>query len=66
MDEFGTLQLSALILTRLNAVKLYLGALTLADTVSDGGYHIMDWAFTGRTKAKPMIPWPNQGKPTNI
>eukprot|EP00957_Ditylum_brightwellii_P129566 9882868-Ditylum_brightwellii.AAC.1 len=26
----------------------------------------MDWALTSRTKAKPMIPWPNQGKPTTI
>eukprot|EP00957_Ditylum_brightwellii_P167809 12774190-Ditylum_brightwellii.AAC.1 len=66
MDEFGTLQLSALTLTQLNAVRLYLGALTLADIVSDDGYHIMDWALTGQTKAKPMKPWPNQGKPTDI
>eukprot|EP00957_Ditylum_brightwellii_P092011 7004994-Ditylum_brightwellii.AAC.1 len=42
MDVFGKLQLSALTLTRLNAVWLYLGALTLADIVSDDGYHIMD------------------------
>eukprot|EP00957_Ditylum_brightwellii_P067890 5154452-Ditylum_brightwellii.AAC.1 len=47
MDEFGTLQLSALTLTQLNTVRLYLGALTLADIVSDDGYHIMDWALTG-------------------
>eukprot|EP00957_Ditylum_brightwellii_P074458 5657436-Ditylum_brightwellii.AAC.1 len=65
MDMFGTLQLLALTLTRLNAVQLYLGALTLADIVSDEGYYIMDWALTGQTKAKPMIPWPNQGMPTN-
>eukprot|EP00957_Ditylum_brightwellii_P044262 3357964-Ditylum_brightwellii.AAC.1 len=48
------------------AVRLYLGAVTLADIVSDGGYYIMDWALTGQPRAKPMIPWPNQGKPTNI
>eukprot|EP00957_Ditylum_brightwellii_P051814 3929129-Ditylum_brightwellii.AAC.1 len=66
MDVFGTLQLSALTLTQLNTVRLYLGAITLADIVSDDRYHIMDWALTGRTKTKPMIPWPNQGKPTNI
>eukprot|EP00957_Ditylum_brightwellii_P008411 637005-Ditylum_brightwellii.AAC.1 len=59
MDVFVTLQLSALTLTRLNAVRLYLGTLTLADIVSDDGYYIMDWALTGQTKAKPMIPWPN-------
>eukprot|EP00957_Ditylum_brightwellii_P008018 608394-Ditylum_brightwellii.AAC.1 len=35
MNVFGTLQLSALKLTQLNAVRLYLGALTLADIVSD-------------------------------
>eukprot|EP00957_Ditylum_brightwellii_P075640 5748367-Ditylum_brightwellii.AAC.1 len=39
MDVFGTLQLSALTRTQLNAVRLYLGALTLADIVLDDGYH---------------------------
>eukprot|EP00957_Ditylum_brightwellii_P087715 6679758-Ditylum_brightwellii.AAC.1 len=66
MDVFGTLQLLALTLTQLNTVMLYLGALTLADIVSNDGYYIMDWALTGRTKEKPMIQWPNQGMPTNI
>eukprot|EP00957_Ditylum_brightwellii_P045636 3462644-Ditylum_brightwellii.AAC.2 len=42
MDVFGTLQLSALTLTQLNTVRLYLGALTLADIVSDDRYYIMD------------------------
>eukprot|EP00957_Ditylum_brightwellii_P207804 15354585-Ditylum_brightwellii.AAC.1 len=65
-DVFGTLQLSALTLAQLNAVRLYLGALTLADIVSDNGYYIMDWTLMGWTKAKPMIPWPNHGMPTNI
>eukprot|EP00957_Ditylum_brightwellii_P097905 7456483-Ditylum_brightwellii.AAC.1 len=40
-------------------VPLYLGALTLANIVSDNGYYIMDWALTGLSKAKLMIPWPN-------
>eukprot|EP00957_Ditylum_brightwellii_P035985 2726459-Ditylum_brightwellii.AAC.1 len=66
MDVFGTLQFSLLTLERLNAVRLYLGVLTLADIVSDNGYYIMDWALTGQTKAKPMIPWPNQGMPFNV
>eukprot|EP00957_Ditylum_brightwellii_P177386 13511759-Ditylum_brightwellii.AAC.1 len=52
MDVFGTLQLSALTLTQLNAVRLYLGALTLADIVLNDGYYIMECAFTGRTKSK--------------
>eukprot|EP00957_Ditylum_brightwellii_P088295 6726048-Ditylum_brightwellii.AAC.1 len=35
MDMFGTLQLFALTLACLNAVQLYLGALTLANIVSN-------------------------------
>eukprot|EP00957_Ditylum_brightwellii_P161684 12309863-Ditylum_brightwellii.AAC.1 len=48
---------------KLNAVQLYLGVVTLADIVSDRGMHIMAWALTGTSKAKPILPWPNQGKP---
>eukprot|EP00957_Ditylum_brightwellii_P090518 6892928-Ditylum_brightwellii.AAC.1 len=62
MDVFGSLKPSTLALERLNAVRLYLGALTLSDIVTDNGKSIMDWALTGRTRAKTMLPWPNQNK----
>eukprot|EP00957_Ditylum_brightwellii_P107229 8182090-Ditylum_brightwellii.AAC.1 len=64
MDVFEYLRLPAMQLERLNAVQLYLGALTLADITTDDGTHIMNWALTGIIKATPMIPWPNQGKPS--
>eukprot|EP00957_Ditylum_brightwellii_P020292 1531369-Ditylum_brightwellii.AAC.1 len=63
MDVFCSLKPSTLTLERLNAVRLYLSALTLSDIVTDNGTFIMDWALTGRTSAKTMIPWPNQSKP---
>eukprot|EP00957_Ditylum_brightwellii_P059938 4550744-Ditylum_brightwellii.AAC.1 len=64
MDVFEHLCLPAMQLERLNAVQLYLGALTLADITTNDGTHIIDWALTGRIKVTPMIPWPSQGKPT--
>eukprot|EP00957_Ditylum_brightwellii_P012727 961992-Ditylum_brightwellii.AAC.1 len=64
MDVFEPLHRLALQLERLNAIRLYLGALTLADITTDHGTHIMDWALIGRIKATPMIPWLNQGKPS--
>eukprot|EP00957_Ditylum_brightwellii_P171253 13036641-Ditylum_brightwellii.AAC.1 len=64
MDVFCSLKPSTLTLDRLNAVCLYLSALTLSDIVTDNGTSIMDWALTGRTRAKTMIPWPNQNKPS--
>eukprot|EP00957_Ditylum_brightwellii_P075609 5746498-Ditylum_brightwellii.AAC.1 len=48
MDVFCSLKLSTLTLEWLNTVRLYLGALTLADIVTDNGKSIMDWALTGR------------------
>eukprot|EP00957_Ditylum_brightwellii_P186589 14206472-Ditylum_brightwellii.AAC.1 len=53
-----------LTLEQLNAVQLYLGALTVTDIVTDDGKSIMDWALTGRVRANLMIPWPNQNKPS--
>eukprot|EP00957_Ditylum_brightwellii_P088123 6712570-Ditylum_brightwellii.AAC.1 len=35
----------------------------LADIVSDDGRNILPWALTGRSRAKPIIPWTNQGMP---
>eukprot|EP00957_Ditylum_brightwellii_P015997 1205475-Ditylum_brightwellii.AAC.1 len=61
MDVFKATKPSDTTLEKLNTVRLYLGALTLADIVSDGGRNILPWALTGRSRAKPMIPWPNQG-----
>eukprot|EP00957_Ditylum_brightwellii_P175350 13348792-Ditylum_brightwellii.AAC.1 len=63
MDVFDSLKPSTLTLEQLNTVRLYLGALMLSDIVTDNGTSIMDWALTGRTRAKTMLPWPNQNKP---
>eukprot|EP00957_Ditylum_brightwellii_P078368 5959137-Ditylum_brightwellii.AAC.1 len=52
MDVFCSLKLSTLTLEWLNAVRLYLGALTLSDIVTDNGTSIADWALTGRRIAK--------------
>jgi hypothetical protein len=49
---------------KLNAVCLYLGALTLADICNENGTHIKTWALTGSKQAKVLLPWPNQGKPS--
>eukprot|EP00957_Ditylum_brightwellii_P013482 1017292-Ditylum_brightwellii.AAC.1 len=62
MDVFCSLNPSTLTLEWLNTVRLYLGALTLSDIVTDDGKSIADWALTGRTRAKAMTPWPNQNK----
>eukprot|EP00957_Ditylum_brightwellii_P063349 4808688-Ditylum_brightwellii.AAC.1 len=64
MDVFCRLKPSTLTLERLNAVRLYPGALTLSDIATDDGKSIMDWALAGRVRAKSMIPWPNQNKPS--
>eukprot|EP00957_Ditylum_brightwellii_P114081 8698146-Ditylum_brightwellii.AAC.1 len=62
MDVFGSLKPSTLTLEQLNTIHLYLGAIALSDIVTDNGKSIMDWALTGRTRAKTMLPWPNQNK----
>eukprot|EP00957_Ditylum_brightwellii_P012390 935925-Ditylum_brightwellii.AAC.1 len=36
-------------------MRLYLGALMLADIISDDGRNILPWALTGRSRAKEMI-----------
>eukprot|EP00957_Ditylum_brightwellii_P108558 8280188-Ditylum_brightwellii.AAC.1 len=46
MDVFYSLKPSTLTIERLNTVRLYLGALTLSDIVTDDGKSIMDWALT--------------------
>eukprot|EP00957_Ditylum_brightwellii_P176875 13473084-Ditylum_brightwellii.AAC.1 len=63
MDVFNAFKSSDTTLEKLNTVRLYLGALTLADIVSDEGRNILPWALTGRGRAKLMIPWPNQDMP---
>eukprot|EP00957_Ditylum_brightwellii_P054188 4104306-Ditylum_brightwellii.AAC.1 len=63
MDVFEASKPSNTTLEKLNTVRLYLGALTLADIVSNDGRNILPWALTGRSRAKLMIPWPNQGLP---
>eukprot|EP00957_Ditylum_brightwellii_P057775 4381033-Ditylum_brightwellii.AAC.1 len=66
MDVFGSLKPSTLTLERLNTVCFYLGALTLSDIVTDNNTSIMEWALTGRTRTKTMLPWPNQNKPSAV
>eukprot|EP00957_Ditylum_brightwellii_P008996 680396-Ditylum_brightwellii.AAC.1 len=62
MDMFEDRKPSKDTLGKLNAVRLYLGVVTLANIVNDLGTYIMAWAVTGASKAKPTLPWPNQGK----
>eukprot|EP00957_Ditylum_brightwellii_P033728 2556182-Ditylum_brightwellii.AAC.1 len=63
MDVFKATKLSDTTLEKLNTVRLYLGALMLVDIVSNDRRNILPWALTGRSRAKLMIPWPNQGMP---
>eukprot|EP00957_Ditylum_brightwellii_P130577 9960826-Ditylum_brightwellii.AAC.1 len=63
MDVFEAKKPSDATLEKLNMVRLYLGVLTLADIASDDGRNILPWALTGRSRSKPMIPWPNHGMP---
>eukprot|EP00957_Ditylum_brightwellii_P184746 14070992-Ditylum_brightwellii.AAC.1 len=61
MDVFEQQTPSLDTLVKLNAVRLYLGVLTLADITNNEGMHIFPWTLTGKAKAKPMLPWPKQG-----
>eukprot|EP00957_Ditylum_brightwellii_P072496 5508913-Ditylum_brightwellii.AAC.1 len=63
MDVFEATKPSDTTLQKLNTVRLCLGALMLADIVSNDSRNILPWALTGRNRAKPMIPWPNQSMP---
>eukprot|EP00957_Ditylum_brightwellii_P019739 1489984-Ditylum_brightwellii.AAC.1 len=63
MGVFEAAKPSEATLEKLNMVRLYLGILTLADIISNDGRNILSWALTGRSRAKLMIPWPNQGMP---
>eukprot|EP00957_Ditylum_brightwellii_P189914 14457583-Ditylum_brightwellii.AAC.1 len=65
MDVFEATKPSNTTLGKLNTVRLYLSALALADIVSNDGQDILPWALTGRSRAKLMIPWSNQGMPPN-
>eukprot|EP00957_Ditylum_brightwellii_P146229 11134347-Ditylum_brightwellii.AAC.1 len=65
MHVFKSVKLTMDSLEKYNAVQLYLGVLTLAEIVSDDGKYIQPWALTGNSRAKPMLPWLNQGKPSD-
>eukprot|EP00957_Ditylum_brightwellii_P171462 13053017-Ditylum_brightwellii.AAC.1 len=63
MDVFEATKPSDTTLGKLNTVRLYVGTLTLADIVFNDERNILPWALTGRSRARPIIPWPNQGMP---
>eukprot|EP00957_Ditylum_brightwellii_P036400 2755700-Ditylum_brightwellii.AAC.1 len=50
---------------KLNDVCLYLGVLMVADITNDEGMYIMPWALSSSSRAKVLLPWPNQGKVSN-
>eukprot|EP00957_Ditylum_brightwellii_P156734 11929710-Ditylum_brightwellii.AAC.2 len=65
MDIFKSMKPSTGTLEQLNAVRLFLQALTLADLANDTGTHIEPWALSGTRVAKVSMHWPNQERPLN-
>eukprot|EP00957_Ditylum_brightwellii_P123082 9384630-Ditylum_brightwellii.AAC.1 len=65
MDACCASHLGDATLKKLNLVWLCLGVITLADITNDAGTEIEPWAFTGETRARSTIEWPNQEKPAN-
>eukprot|EP00957_Ditylum_brightwellii_P073505 5585397-Ditylum_brightwellii.AAC.1 len=53
-------------LDHLNHVRLYLGATTLVDICDDNGKYIRCELLTGMVRLRPMTPWPNQEKPSQL
>eukprot|EP00957_Ditylum_brightwellii_P070722 5375277-Ditylum_brightwellii.AAC.1 len=53
-------------LDHLNCVRLYLGATTLADICDDNRKYIRCELLTGTVQLRPMTPWPNQEKPSQL
>eukprot|EP00957_Ditylum_brightwellii_P173579 13215989-Ditylum_brightwellii.AAC.1 len=62
MDTFKSLKPLPCTLEKLNAVRLYLNVMTLADISNDCGKYIEAWALTGSRTAKAIIIWSNQDK----
>eukprot|EP00957_Ditylum_brightwellii_P115113 8779421-Ditylum_brightwellii.AAC.1 len=65
MDCFEEKKPSTDTLEKFNVVCLYLGVLTVADITNDEERHIIQWALSGSLRAKVLLPWSNQGKPSD-
>eukprot|EP00957_Ditylum_brightwellii_P036295 2748627-Ditylum_brightwellii.AAC.2 len=63
MDIFESMKPSTGTLEQLNAVRLFLQELTLADLANDTGTHIEPWDLSGTRIAKVLMHWTNQGRP---
>jgi hypothetical protein len=63
MDVFESLKPSSCTLEKLNAVRLFLRVITLADITDESGRSIEAWALSGSTVATICIDWPHQAKP---
>eukprot|EP00957_Ditylum_brightwellii_P159264 12121993-Ditylum_brightwellii.AAC.1 len=64
MDDFLTAKPGSATLANLNAVRLFLGAISLADNCNDNGTCIEPWALSGSQRAQHTIPWPTQEQPS--
>eukprot|EP00957_Ditylum_brightwellii_P130148 9927750-Ditylum_brightwellii.AAC.1 len=64
MDIFADSKPSNDTMVKLNAVRLCLGILTLANILNDEVTNIFPWALTGSSKSKTILPWQKQVRPS--
>eukprot|EP00957_Ditylum_brightwellii_P022479 1696231-Ditylum_brightwellii.AAC.1 len=63
MDVFESFKPSSCTLDKLNAIRLYLRVLTLADIMDKSGQNIEAWALSGTHVATICIDWSYQERP---
>eukprot|EP00957_Ditylum_brightwellii_P019415 1465018-Ditylum_brightwellii.AAC.1 len=63
MDVFESLKPSSGTLAKLNAVRLFLQVITLADITDKSGWNIKAWALSGISIATICIDWSYQERP---
>jgi hypothetical protein len=63
MDVFESFKPSLCTLEKLNAVRLFLCVITLADITDESGRSIEAWALSGTSVATICIDWPYQARP---
>ena len=63
MDVFESFKPSPCTLEKLNAVRLFLCVITLADITDESGRFIEAWALSGISVATICIDWPHQARP---
>eukprot|EP00957_Ditylum_brightwellii_P152018 11575928-Ditylum_brightwellii.AAC.1 len=64
MDDFLTAKSGSATLVNLNAVRLFLGATSLADICNNDRTCTEPWDLSGSRRARPTIPWPTQERPS--